>query len=184
MAADCLAVFDVCGTCTHHHHTANCTNPDSPRCISCGVPCHASWARDCPVFQQMCQELGDCLEDNSLPYFLTLEAWTQVKEPPRVIFMAQPPHLLAMSGRANRGYRQSTLPWADRGVPGRPPNPQQNLRLGSGQWPPAQQLGIPPPTLIPCMSSTLGPAPVRLNIWQQNLNKSRAVHVDCAWRFN
>ena len=28
------------------------------------------------------------------------------------------------------------------------------------------------------MSSTLGPAPVRLKIWQQNLNKSRAAHED------
>ena len=62
-----------------------------------------------PGFPRKCQELGDCLEDNSLPYFLMLEAWTQVKEPPRIVFVAQPPHLSAAPGRANNGYRQTTL---------------------------------------------------------------------------
>ena len=131
VAANCLAAHDTCGTCAHHHRTANCTNLDSPRCVSCGITGHASWARDCPVFQWKCQELGDRLEDNSLPYFPMLEAWPQVKEPPRIVFAAQPPHLLAMPGRANSGYRQTTLSWANRGAP-RPTNPRQNPRSGTG----------------------------------------------------
>jgi len=38
--------------------------------------------------------------------------------------------------------------------------------------------GTPAPILTPHMSHTLGPALVRLKIWQKNLNKSRAVHED------
>ena len=177
VAADCLAVHDTCGTCAHHHCTANCTNLDSPRCISCGVTGHASWARDCPVFQWKCQELGDRMKDNSLPYFLTLEAWTswtQVKEPPRVIFAAQPPisqlHQVGLTAATDR----PCCPGPTEVCPG-----LLICDRTRGQAPDTSlTTGMPPLMLILRMSSTLGLAPVRLNVWQKNLNKSRAVHED------
>ena len=60
-------------------------------CISCGRVGHASWDRRCPIFQCKCDELNERLEDNKLPYFPTAEGWTQVREPPKVIYMMPPP---------------------------------------------------------------------------------------------
>ena len=84
IAASCEAPKDICGTCTLQHRTAMCTNGENPRCVSCKVSGHSSWDHRCPVFQQKCHELNEKIDDNSMPYFPTQEAWTQVMEPPRL----------------------------------------------------------------------------------------------------
>ena len=81
LASTCPQQFDFCGTCAQRHCTADCSRLDNPRCISCGCNGHASWDRGCPTFLQKCTELNKRAEDNSMPYFPTLETWTQAKEP-------------------------------------------------------------------------------------------------------
>ena len=66
-------------------------NGARPHCVSCGRVGHTSWDRRCPVFQHKCDELNEQLEDNKLPYFPTVEGWTQVCEPPKVIYVMPPP---------------------------------------------------------------------------------------------
>ena len=87
MVCDCSAPTDTCGTCVQCHHTDTCMNTVRPHCVSCGIAGHASWDRTCPIFLKKCGELNDWLEDNSLPYFPTSEEWTQVSEPPKVVYI-------------------------------------------------------------------------------------------------
>ena len=51
---------------------------------------HASWARVCPVFQWKCNEMNNCLEDNNMLYFPTVEPWMQVREPLKVVNVIPP----------------------------------------------------------------------------------------------
>jgi len=112
MVAECTSEADVCGTCSQHHRTADCDNTDHLHCVSCGASGHSSWDRSCPVFQCKCKELNEQLEDNSMPYFPTEEEWMQVKEPPKTVFVMQPPGPAAPAGGKTMGFRQTTLPWA------------------------------------------------------------------------
>ena len=82
LAHDCAAPHDICGTCAQHHRTSTCTNAAHPHCISCGIAGHASWDRNCLVFQHKCAEMNNRLEENNMPYYPTLEVWTQAREPP------------------------------------------------------------------------------------------------------
>ena len=50
----------------------------------------SSWDRSCPIFQAKCNELNDQLEENKLQYFPTDETWTQVREPPKVVYVVPP----------------------------------------------------------------------------------------------
>ena len=112
LACNCPAPHDVCGTCAQHHKTSTCTNTARPHCVSCGIAGHASWDRSCPVFQRKCGEMNDRLEENSMPYYLTQEAWTQVREPPKMVYIAPPPPSQSAVGpRWSSGLTQSTLAW-------------------------------------------------------------------------
>src|SRR6266481_4271095 len=44
LAAKCGAPYDICSTCALQHHTATCTNPDSPQCVSCKA-LNGSWVK-------------------------------------------------------------------------------------------------------------------------------------------
>ena len=172
LASDCSAAFDTCSTCAQHHRMDTCKN--TAHCVSCSTVGHASWARACPVFQRKCNKMNDCLEDNNMPYFPTAESWMQVREPPKVVYVILPLPWPAQRSRNNNGMTQSTLPWKTAGVStrGAPPSSQQ---LPHGTT--TVVLKGSPPQLIP-MSSTPQPAPTRIKIWQQNLNKSRVAQED------
>ena len=88
MVCDCSASVNTCGMCAQRHRTDTCTNMAQPHCVSCGRAGHASWARSCPVFQRKCSEIDE--QDNKLPYFPMDKAWTQVREPPKVIYVVLP----------------------------------------------------------------------------------------------
>ena len=75
-------------------------------------------------------ELNDWLEENKLPYFPTGETWTQVREPPKVVYVVPPPPRVSHMHQGNGpGARQAqlTLQWQNAGP---------SLR---GQLPPSQQ---------------------------------------------
>ena len=112
MVRDCVASVDTCGTCVQRHRTDVCTNMARPHCVSCGTAGHASWDQSCPIFQHKCSETDEQLEDNKLPYFPTGEAWTQVQEPPKVVYVVPPPSLpthASLSSRTALRQYQSTL---------------------------------------------------------------------------
>src|SRR6266481_4898681 len=129
MARECSAAVDTCGTCAQGHRTDTCTNTARPHCVSCGTGGHASWDRACPIFQHKCREMNDRLEDNSMPYFPMEEAWTQVWEPPKVVYVGPPPPFplrVPQEARGGAGMAQSTLNWQSTGSPKRgPPLPPQ-----------------------------------------------------------
>ena len=135
MACDCIALHDTCGTCAQHHRMDTCTNIACPHCVSCGLAGHSSWDRSCPVFLRKCSGMNDRLEENNMPYFPTSEVWTQVKEPPKMVYVVPPPQNSA-GPRWNDGLTQSTLPWqsygpACRGNP-QPPPRQAGLQAQYG----------------------------------------------------
>ena len=153
LAHSCLAPTDTCGTCALHHRTDTCVNQDKPHCVSCGVAGHASWDRSCPVFQQRCRELDDRMEDNSLPYFPTAEAWTQVREPPKTAPQrSQPPPRMPETCRAGRRPVQAQT--QGQGPQGPPAVTQEN-----GGWAPVDTNGsfssLPPPPHMSSMPSVL-----------------------------
>ena len=125
MVCDCSAPTDICGTCAQRHCTDTCTNTAWPHCVSCGIAGHASWDRMCPVFLKKCGELNDRLEDNNLPYFPTSEEWTQVSEPPKVVYImpSQPAEGRSYQGkRTGPAMAQTRLRWGSdayqpRGMP-------------------------------------------------------------------
>ena len=91
MACDCLAQHDTCGTCVQRHRMDTCMNIAHPHCISCGTAGHASWDRSCLVFVRKCSDMNNRLDKNNMPYFPTSEAWTQVREPPKMVYVMPPP---------------------------------------------------------------------------------------------
>ena len=114
LAWDCTATSDTCGTCAQRHRTDTCTNTAQPHCVSCGMGGHASWDRGCPIFQHKCGELNNQLEDNNMLYFPTMEAWTQVCEPPKVVYIAPSPPRALRATQGNRmggNMMQTTLNW-------------------------------------------------------------------------
>ena len=129
IAVSCEAPREICGTCTLQHHTTTCTNGDNPWCMSCKAPRHASWDRHCPIFQQKCHELNKKINDNNMPYFPTLEPWTQVMEPP---WSAPPLRKVAWAAPPTNRPIQLTLNW-QYGMP------------TSGGTPPSQHRGAPAP---------------------------------------
>ena len=127
LACDCSAAFDMCGTCTQRHRTDTCKNTARPHCISCGTAGHASWSRACPVFQWRCNEMNNRLEDNNMPYFPTAEPWTQVREPPKVVYVMSPPPCPVQHSGNGIGMTQATLLWKKACAAARraPPSSQQ-----------------------------------------------------------
>ena len=131
MARDCTADRDTCGTCAQKHRMDSCANSAQPHCVSCGITGHVSWDRSCPIFQAKCNELNDWLEENKLLYFPTGETWTQVREPPKVVYVVPPPPRVSHMHQGNEpGDRQaqSTLQWQNTGpsLRGQPPPSQQS----------------------------------------------------------
>src|SRR5882672_2653318 len=154
MARACLVERDTCGTCSQEHRTADCTDQLNWRCVPCGRAGHASWDRDCPVFQRKCGELNDRTEENGMPYFPTAEVWTQVREPPKTIYVGPPsPRVMQARGTRERGgHTQSTLPWENASPVGRsgpwsipPPRDSWQMWLGCNDQ---DNLPPPPPTNI------------------------------------
>ena len=93
MASSCPQLRDTCGTCAQHHRMAACTGPNKYRCVLCGSDDHASWDRSCPTFLHKCAELNNRMEENRMPYFPTLETWTQAREPEKPVHPLGPlPH--------------------------------------------------------------------------------------------
>jgi hypothetical protein len=134
LARDCPAPHDVCGTCAQRHKTSTCTNTARPHCVSCSIAGHASWDRSCPVFQRKCGEMNDRLEENSMPYYPTQEAWTQVREPPKMVYIAPPPPSQSAAGpRGSSGLTQSTLAWNVAGAARRGFSAAMPLHQGRGQ---------------------------------------------------
>jgi hypothetical protein len=110
IASECTRELDLCGTCAHNHCTSECTNQINLHCTPCESDGHASWDRGCPTFQHKCNKMNERTEDNQLPYFLTHEPWMQAKEPPKAIFIIQPPRPRTKDGnRAQGRYTQTTL---------------------------------------------------------------------------
>ncbi|KAF6761384.1 hypothetical protein DFP72DRAFT_781362, partial [Ephemerocybe angulata] len=69
IARDCKNKDDICGTCgTSGHWTAQCSTPQTRRCISCRGSNHASWDRQCPEFIRRCYEYDQRNPENTLPY--------------------------------------------------------------------------------------------------------------------
>src|SRR6266481_2172326 len=89
-------------------------NGDHPRCATC-VLCkasgYASWDCSCPIFQQKCHELNGQVDNNNMPYFLTLETWTQVMEPPKAAPAQQPSPHGPPPPPARSRPAQTTLSW-------------------------------------------------------------------------
>jgi hypothetical protein len=137
LARDCLAAHDTCGTCSQRHRTSNCTNTQRPHCVPCGIAGHASWDRNCPIFQRKCSELNDRVDENNMPYFPTVEIWTQVREPPKTIYVstAPPPPRSAQNDRHRAHNTQSTLPWTNNGPPrASGANTTRSRRDGGRTW--------------------------------------------------
>ena len=112
MSYNCPQHYDVCGTCTGHHHTPDCTNRAHPRCVSCQVTGHASWDRQCPTFTHKCEEMNARLTENQMPYFLMDELWTHISQPPRPLYQHPPVTANAsgpQSSQQGPSHRQSTL---------------------------------------------------------------------------
>ena len=108
LAASCESPKDICGTCALQHRTAICTNRENPWCVLCKVSGHSSWDCCCLIFQQKCCKLNERIDDNSMPYFPTQEAWTQVMEPP---WSAPVPQNRARGPPPVNRPVQSTLNW-------------------------------------------------------------------------
>jgi len=53
-----------------------------------------SWSHELgqglPLFQCKCSELNNRVEENGMPYFLTDEFWTQVRELPKTMYVGLP----------------------------------------------------------------------------------------------
>ncbi|KDQ52755.1 hypothetical protein JAAARDRAFT_112888, partial [Jaapia argillacea MUCL 33604] len=75
IAAECVSEKEVCGTCGQDHRTEACANKGNPHCVSCESD-HMSWSRFCPTFLRKCLDLDERMQENSMPYFPTDEAWT------------------------------------------------------------------------------------------------------------
>ena len=124
LAHDCAAPHDICGTCAQHHRTSTCTNAAHPHCVSCGIAGHASWDRNCPVFQRKCAEMNNRLEENNMPYYPTSEVWTQARESPRTVYITPSPLMHTAAGpRPNGSYTQTTLAWNTASATRRGPPP-------------------------------------------------------------
>lgn len=131
IATRCLLTIDICGTCSGNHRTESCTAYKTSYCVSCQTTDHPSWHRECPEFKRKCRELDERSPENTMPYFLTEEAWTNAMEPvpaplpplfpPRPPTVAPPPSSVLRQNRepmhnfANPsqrgGLRQTTLPF-------------------------------------------------------------------------
>jgi hypothetical protein len=109
LTTECSRTQDTCGTCMHQHQTSKCTNQEQPRCTPCNTDGHTSWDRNCPAFQSKCRELNERMEESQMPYYLTLEVWTQAKEPPKLNYTLQPPRLFRAEQNERVGnYMQTT----------------------------------------------------------------------------
>ena len=122
MAHNCLAQHNTCGTCAQCHRMDTCTNTARPHCVSCSMAGHACWDRSCPVSVHKCSDMNDRLDENNMLYFPTSEVWTQVREPPKMVYVMPPPPQDPTGSRQNGGPMQSMLPWqsygsAHRGTP-------------------------------------------------------------------
>ena len=145
--------------------------------MSCGTSDHPSWDRACLVFLHKCQEYSERLEGNCIPYFPTLEAWTQIKEYPRTVFLAEPRGLPAAPNWLLGASDRLLSPGPTMVYPIWMPPHTRNSRIRARVVVYDKNLVTLTLNTGPQMSSTLGPTLVRLKIWQQNLNKSRAALV-------
>ena len=136
MASSCLQLHDTCGTCAQCHHMAACTSPNKYQCVSCSSDNHASWDRSCPSFLCKCAELNNHVEENRMPYFPTLETWTQAWEPEKPICPLGPlPHLQQPAPRGLPRFAQTTLSRPQAGPPRHKasPGPSQQACQGPSQ---------------------------------------------------
>src|SRR5882724_6339165 len=82
LATECPAEHATFGMCAQCHCMVDCTNLSLPHCMPCGVDGHTIWDRLCLVYK--CNKMNRRMEGNQMPYFPTLEIWTQVNKPPKV----------------------------------------------------------------------------------------------------
>ncbi|KAI6140736.1 hypothetical protein BKA82DRAFT_161214 [Pisolithus tinctorius] len=108
LAKDCKQMEDMCSLCALPHHTQGCTSL-MVFCVNCQNDTHPSNNRQCPDFIRCCNMLHDCTPENRMPYFPTLEEWTQVELPPHPLdpikWTRPPPNPFAAQGQ----LRQMTL---------------------------------------------------------------------------
>ncbi|THH14609.1 hypothetical protein EUX98_g9587 [Antrodiella citrinella] len=85
VASACKSIHETCGTCgaTERHDTAKCPVTDDRdfRCASCNVKGHASWQRQCPTFQRLCESRRQHNPASRYRYFPTEnpETWEQIE---------------------------------------------------------------------------------------------------------
>ena len=121
------------------------------------------------------------MEENQMLSFLTPEMWTQVKEPPKVIYrpyshgeeMAHKMEWLVRFRQTTLAHGEGDAGWG-RLPPSSTQHDHQPLPLEIKQL----ERGCHNiyPTL--CMSSTTTMTPTWLRIWQQNITKSKMVQED------
>jgi len=93
IAKECIAHGDTCANCGNNHHTSDCTMKDKKYCTACETEEHASWECDCPAFIKKCEDTDKRYPDNTMPYFLMHEEWTQVTAPARPPPYRKPPQI-------------------------------------------------------------------------------------------
>jgi hypothetical protein len=76
IARECAEMFSTCSNCAGKHKTADCTQPNRKRCVSCKSEDHASWSRECPTFLRKAEGFNERNPDNLLPFFPTSDPWT------------------------------------------------------------------------------------------------------------
>ena len=91
IARECTSQVDVCANCGNNHHTNDCTTRDKKYCVSCESEDHTSSHRDCPMFRRNCDNMDRRYPDNKIPYFPTLEPWTQAPAPENPAPYRKPP---------------------------------------------------------------------------------------------
>ncbi|KAG0692616.1 hypothetical protein DFH29DRAFT_817331 [Suillus ampliporus] len=87
---ECIYHKDTCANCSGEHRTSECNDKNRRCCVSCHSEGHASWDRSCPEFERKCADLDARQLENTMPYFLTDEAWTQMQAPPKAKPYARP----------------------------------------------------------------------------------------------
>ena len=68
-ARDCRSPVDTCSTCGGNHRSTDCTDRDKRYCANCKKTGHASWDRECPVFQEKTRKYRAHIPDAKYRYY-------------------------------------------------------------------------------------------------------------------
>lgn len=68
-ARDCRSSIDVCSTCGGNHRSTDCEDRDKRYCANCKKAGHASWDRECPIFQEKTRKYRSHIPDAKYRYY-------------------------------------------------------------------------------------------------------------------